>query len=171
MENNILSRQLRSEADSLGLCDEWHNAWRDDSTQQELINKYLRGIDFCLRHHWPSNGFIKAHFDLALLRKNNILVDDKRSLLNPPIAVILGSSKATIRVDGNNPARIYLNDDSETTLYVNASAKIITETRGNARLTVIPWGFATDCVVFDYSGDTLVVAPQGIRYERRDDYL
>lgn len=172
MDNNrTLSMTLRNEADGLGLCAEWHNAWQDNSTRQELINKYLRGIDFCLQHHWPSNDFIKSHFDKALLRKNNILVDDRRSLLNPPVAVVLGSSHAVIRIDGSNPSRIYLMDGSETTLYVNTTAKVIVEARGRARLNVVPGAYKTDCVVFDYSDGTLVEAPKSIRYERKDDYL
>lgn len=170
-KDRILSMTLRNEADSLGLCEEWHNAWQDNSTQQELINKYLRGIDFCLQHHWPSNGFIKSHFDKALLRKNNILVDDRRSLLNPPMAIILGNSHAIIRVVGNNPSRIYLNGNTEASLYVHTNAKVIVEVRDKARLSVTPWEDRTDCVVFDYSDDTLVEASKSIKYERKDDYL
>lgn len=172
METKQLSIQLRNEADGLGLCDEWHNAWQDNSTQQELINKYLRGIDFCLQHHWPSNGFIKANFNKGLLRRNHIFVNDKRSVLNPKMAVVLGDSVVRVRINGGHASTIYLCDSSETEVILHSEEKIIIHTFDHARVNVTVGGnYKPDCIVLDHDKSTLVMAPESVRYKEDFDYL
>lgn len=106
MENKELSIKLREDARRIGLCDQWYGEWQDDTAKQELINKYKRGLDFCIKHRWPSISFIKQHFEQDFLRHNGILVDDTRSypvrdenrrLIYIKEYVMLGKSNATIR--------------------------------------------------------------------------
>lgn len=163
---------LRDEADVLGLCGEWHDAWSDKATRQELVNKYLRGIDFCLRHKWPSADFIERNFDRDILRKNGILANDRYSLRNNGEIVVLGNSEAVVRIDGACPSRIYACGTSSSKIYVNTSEKVIVEVRDHARVEVILGdGYHTDVSVYEYSGDSAVIAPDSVKYKREKDYL
>lgn len=106
MEQRELSIKLRSDARRLGLCDLWFGQWKDETSMEELVSMYVKGLDFCIKHRWPSKDFIKHNFPKDFLRSKGILVDDKHSypvrdenrrqvyLMN---YVLLGESCATIR--------------------------------------------------------------------------
>jgi len=125
MEKESLSSILRREARLIGLCDEWYNSWNKDASPQELIDKYFDGLDFPMKHHWPSNEFIKNNFDKGLLRKNNLLVDDKYSVLNPAEMVALGNTVSTIRINGISHSSIYARDKSRLNISVRGKAFVI----------------------------------------------
>lgn len=172
MEKNQLSINLRDEADGLGLCGEWHDAWSDKATQQELVNKYLRGIDFCLLHRWPSADFVEKNFDRHILRRSGVLANDRYSLRNKREIVLLGNSEAVVRIDGPCSSRIYACDTSFSKIYVRTSEKVIIEVRDHANVEVIPdAGYDTDVVVYEYSDESVVVAPNSVRYRKENDYL
>lgn len=172
MEQEELSRLLLGEATELGICDGWRRGWSGNATKQELVNKFLRGIDFCLRNKWPSPRFIAENFDSALLFKNGILANGRHSFLNPPVCVALGDSSATIRIDGGNASRIYVNDKSRTMLAVNSTGKVIVEVRGEAYLDVTASDrLPCDVIIYDYSDKSVVTAPSSVRYEKGADYL
>lgn len=48
MNEKDLSRTLLTQAVSLGLCTQWTEQWGEPD-QQGLIDKYLHGIDFCIK--------------------------------------------------------------------------------------------------------------------------
>lgn len=106
MTDNELSTKLREDARKLGLCDQWYNEWKDETQSEELAQKFFRGLDFCIKHRWPSKDFIKHNFTQEFLRDHGILVDDTRSypvrdenrrLIYLKEYVFLGNSKGTIR--------------------------------------------------------------------------
>ena len=61
MNEKDLSKTLLNQAITFGLCQPWQHAW-GNPTQQGLIDKYLHGIDFAIKHNYPTNTFIKEHF-------------------------------------------------------------------------------------------------------------
>ena len=65
-----LNRELRDQAIALGLCGDWQDLWNRNWSKEKMIERMFRGLDFCLKHHYPSNDFIIKHFDRVLLRKN-----------------------------------------------------------------------------------------------------
>ena len=79
MNDTELSIKLRTDARRLGLCDKWFGEWKDETSKQELIDKFLKGLDFAIERRWPTKSFIQHHFPQELLRENGILVDDIRS--------------------------------------------------------------------------------------------
>ena len=101
-----LSKKLREDARKLGLCDQWYGQWKDDTSKEKLVTMFRRGLDFCIKHRWPSKSFITQHFTQDFLRANGILVDDTRSypvrdenrrLIHLKEYVLFGDSHATIR--------------------------------------------------------------------------
>ena len=101
-----LSKILREDARKIGLCDMWYGQWKDDTDKDELVSKFFRGLDFCIKHRWPSKSFITQHFSQDFLRDNGILVDDTRSypvrdenrrLVHLKEFVLIGDSHTTVR--------------------------------------------------------------------------
>ena len=106
MTETELSIKLKEDARKLGLCDKWYNEWKENTNKDELIDKFKRGLDFCIKHRWPSKSFITQNFQQDFLRHHGILVDDTRSypvrdenrrLIYIKEYVLLGKSHATIR--------------------------------------------------------------------------
>lgn len=57
--NKNISLKMKNEAVSLGLCDKWQEEWTAQTTKEEMIEKFIRGQDFCIKHDWPSVSQIK----------------------------------------------------------------------------------------------------------------
>lgn len=68
MNEKDLSRTLLNQAITLGLCQPWQQSWGTPD-QQGLIDKWLHGIDFAIKHNYPTNTFIKENFDKDILHK------------------------------------------------------------------------------------------------------
>lgn len=170
MEENRLSIELRQQAVGLGLCMEWQREWKDETDKQTLIDKYFEGLDFPMRFHWPSNKFVKENFEQELLRKNNILVDDTRSLLNPKEAVILGSSVAKIRVNGISHSIIYLRDDSDVDLCVRNRAFVVVHLFEQAKINIRAYD-APNVLILKHSERASIEAPEGVKIKIDLDYL
>ena len=133
-----LNKDLMSEARRLGLCDPWYSEWQSKVYDpQELIDRYIKGLDFCIEHHYPSNEFIKSNFDRDLLHKNNIVVNERHSLLNPMTAVILGKSKSKVRVNGYCVCRVYVRDASVVDVYARQRSHIIIHVYDNAQVNIV----------------------------------
>ena len=165
-----LSAELRSMARKLNLCDKWFSEWRDDTDKQGLIDKYHRGSDFCVKHHYPSNEYISAHFERDLLRGNGILVDDDYSLLNPVNAMILGNSKSTIRINGRHHAVIHVRDNADVKIVAKNEAFVLVHVLDSA--TVHAEGFNTSRLVVFRNSKSANITVTGKAITEDDlDYL
>ncbi len=123
MEN--LSETLKQQAVDLGLCRPWTEAW-GDCDQQELIDKYKKGIDFCIDKQYPSNEFIKANFDRDLLNANLIFVDEHLDFDMMPSGVYIlnGECSGSIRFAPWTAATIYVRHKSNVTIIAGNFAKV-----------------------------------------------
>ncbi len=124
MEN--LSEILKREAVERNLCAQWTAEWADNSDQQTLIDKFKKGIDFCLDRDWPSNDFIKANFDRDLLNANLIFVDEYVDMDMSPsgIYILNGECSGRIRLAPWAAATIYVRHSSEITIVAEDFAKV-----------------------------------------------
>jgi len=157
MTERELSIKLREDARKVGLCDEWYKEWDDDTTKAELIGKYKRGLDFCIKHRWPSMAFIKKHFTQDFLRDNGILVDDTRSypvrdanrrLVYLKDFVLLGESNATIRYSFRpHMCNVWVCDDSAIKVDVKYGAYILIHLFDNATANVVTDLVSKVCVI------------------------
>lgn len=172
MRNSDLNIILKNSAISLGLCDKWQNEWAPDSTQQELIDKYIKGIDFCLKRHWPSNKFIKSNFKTKLLLANGIIIDRKYSALNPRFCIVLGNSLCKIRINGNTLSQIYLRDNSMTDVFVHTNEKVLIHLFDKASLRVFAKDiYKSDTVIINHSKDSHILTAGNARVRNELDYL
>lgn len=166
MTDNELSIKLREDARKIGLCDQWYGEWKDETNQQELIDKYKRGLDFCIKHRWPSKSFIKEHFSQNFLRNNGILVDDTRSYparhcKNGYIYireyVLIGNSQTTLRYAFRpHLCNVWACDSSTVIADVKYGAYILIHLFDNARAKITT-DLVSKVTVIRHSPDTKVV--------------
>lgn len=170
MDNIELSKTLRESARHHGLCNEWYDEWSDSCSPSELVAKMFKGLDFCLKNHWPSNDFIKERFNIYFLRKVNVFVDDKYSNVNPEQCLILGSSEITTRFNGTSIGNIHVRDDSCLKLTARNRSFVIIHLYEKASITAKQFDIA-HVVIIKHSNDTIVNVDQNIRIKEEYDYL
>ena len=123
-----------------------------------------------MRFHWPANEFIKENFEKDMLRNNNILVDDTRSLLNPKETVILGRSNAIVRINSDNYSTIYARDNSVVNIIVKNRAFVIVHLFEAVHVK-IQTEDAPKVLVLVHSKDAIVESSQGVRVKEDLGYL
>ena len=131
---NELNKTLKEEAINLGLCKQWTNMWNKNFSEQELINLFFEGIDFCISNRWPSAKFIKENFSVDTLRQNNVLVDDKWSLINPVYAALIGNSECTIRYNGRVSGRVYVMEGVSVKILANNRSFVMVHSFGKTNI-------------------------------------
>lgn len=126
MIDKELSRQMKEEARSLGLCDEWYNRWGDASIQ-DMLTMFKRGFDFVLKHRkvWLKPGFLRQKAGKETLQDNYILANDKWSFANPRECFILGNSEANIRFNGSRNGVVWATGTAKVNLSAKGSSRAI----------------------------------------------
>lgn len=151
MEIELLNRAMRAEARGFGLCDEWYGAWADDTGVDELLNKYVRGIDFCIGHSFPDNKVLLKYAGREKLHEHGIYIDEEIIGAASGTVIINGHCTGMLNCDGFSVVNIYLRGDSEITVNVSDFAKVFIELWDDARLTIENNGYSR-CFVYRHGG-------------------
>lgn len=167
---NDLNKELRKQAIALGLCKEWQKAWSKDWSNEEMVEKMYKGLDFCLKHHYPSNDFIINHFDKGFLRKSNIFVNDRYSVINPKQSLVLGNSEITFRYNAWGNGSIHVRDNSTAKIYARNKSFVIVHLYENAYVTAEQTDKAT-IVLIKHSTNVTVLAERNIKIREEYNYL
>lgn len=133
---NRLNSELRGYAVSYGLCTQWQGDWQNNKSQQELIEMYIRGIDFCIEHDYPTVEYIKGNFDRSLLHQNHIFVDEPVTGGDNGVYVLNGKCSGKFSFSKFTAATLHLRHDSELTLEVEDCAKVFVSVYDRAILHV-----------------------------------
>lgn len=152
MKDKELNKILRDRARELGLCDKWYKEWKGSSSKQELIEKFLRGIDFCIKNDYPKKEFIKAYFPNGLLRENGVFVDDKISGTNLHRTVLLGETCGELKYDGYEVGKVYVRHQSVVKIVACDRARVFVECYDDTKVDAV----ATDnarIFVYHHGGD------------------
>lgn len=149
-----VSEELKDKAISLGLCDEWTDAW-GNPTKEELVDKYLSGLDFCVLNGYPSNEFIKTHFG-EVAEKKGVFVDKKNiDLHNPKIVVLNGDCSGDIKLDEFSVSEIHVRHSSSVNIIIEEYAMAFIRVYDNAEVTVSNNGYKRS-FIYKYGGETHV---------------
>lgn len=134
MEDFVLSSTLKNQAVSSGLCEQWTNEWRNEETQQTLIEKYKRGLDFCIERNWPDISFIEDNFDKKLLADNLIYNNDEIQIDNAPdgVWILNGCCTGNIFFRGYAAATVYIRHDSNVNIFAMDSSVVFVRVMDNS---------------------------------------
>lgn len=124
MENKDmeLSRRMRSEAVNLGLCKQWTEEWADGTDRDGLVRKFVRGIDFCIEHDWPSPYVMKRDFG-DVLHRHGVYVDENVEAEDAPMVVLNGECVGDISYGGTTAGEVYVRHKSEALVRVGGAAR------------------------------------------------
>ena len=134
MKKNKVSIELKKRATGLGLCDNWIEEWGNPGLD-DLCEMYVKGIDFCIEHDFPSCQYMKEHFD-GVMQEHGIRVDEFFILYNPPVLIANGRCDGKVKVDGYAVSDIYARHESVLEIDVSGNAVVSIETYDNCVLKV-----------------------------------
>lgn len=169
MEGKELNKVLKDRAIEFGLCKEWQKEWDAGTTRQELIDKYLRGIDFCIEHDYPKKEFIKKTFPDELLHRNGIFVDeafscDGRSPFNT--VVLLGDSIGELDLEDHGSWDVYVRHGSVANIRVTEGAKAFIETYDDS-VTTVKTDDDSKAFVYQHGGSVTAEGNVTVRDKRK----
>lgn len=122
MEEKRLSERMKREAVGLGLCGQWTAAWDEDSSRDGMVRKFVRGIDFCIEHDWPSVRVMKRDFG-DVIHRHGVYADENVECVNAPMVVLNGECVADIEYTGTSTGEVYVRHRSEARVRVSGLAR------------------------------------------------
>lgn len=120
-----ISDSLKAEAIKLGLCDQWQAEW-GNPTKDDLCEKFIRGLDFCIEHDFPNLRLMKRHFD-GVMQNHGIFVDEREICL---------CNQGTVVANGRTTGQAFYDEFSVGQVYVRHQSAIRIVARGNAVVNV-----------------------------------
>lgn len=140
---------LRREAVELGLCGAWRQAWNHELSDAELLERYVRGVEFSVEHGWPGTEYLASHFEPATLTAAGILMDGEHTVSGGEIIsgsrcplprhggiVMHGKSRADMTFRGAERAVVTLRDDAVARVTVEGNAHVRVALHDRSRLEI-----------------------------------
>lgn len=118
-----LSDKMKNEAVSLGLCAQWTAEWDENSTKEAMVEKFIKGIDFCVARDWPSVKVIKDKFG-DVIHDYGVYADENVVLRNPSKMIVLcGDCTVDMSLDNTATCEIYVRHTSVLNIKVTNLSK------------------------------------------------
>lgn len=160
------SDYLKQLAISNGLCQQWTDEWDSNSSDDILILKFLRGIDFCVKHNYPSVGYIETHFDKELLHQYGIFVNEEVFTPDTQMWVFNGSCYGNVKVEFGQSRDIYIRHDSNIEIVADGRCSVFIQVYDSAKVKVSASNGAK-VFVYQHGGDITTIGNVTIRDKRR----
>ncbi len=145
-----LSDKMKNEAVSLGLCAQWTAEWQDHTSKDDMVEKFVNGIDFCIGRNWPSPKDMKKYFG-DVIHRHGVYVDENVELHNPKIAILNGECVGHIGYEWMDNGEIYARHETSLYLKVKGFSRVFVNLLDNAELHVDCEDTAK-CFVYQYGG-------------------
>lgn len=118
-ELSILAREA-------GICEEWGDRLLSVMSVDQLLEMYVRGIDFCLSENFPTKEYLVKHAE-GKLGEYGIYVNANMSSVNGRFLVLLGDSAGAIRIDGHEVSQVFVKHNSKAKLSVEGNAFVVVD--------------------------------------------
>lgn len=146
-----LSDRMKSEAVSLGLCAQWTSEWVDGTTKDDMLEKFVNGIDFCISHNWPSPKVIKRDFG-DVMHNHGVYVDENVDEENPKMVILNGECVAHLRYTGMGVGEVYVRHSSSLYLKVKGLSRVFVNLLDDGDVH-IECEDGAKCFVYQYGGN------------------
>ena len=154
-----IGKKLARLAKKKGICKEWYKELQEIDNHDILIQKYLKGIDFCISNDFPSNDFIRENFS-GKMESHGVCLDTMFSIVNMRKVVALGASEGTIEVSSFNTCEIFVKHDSKVEIIVRDNAFAVVDLFDNSLVKVTASG-SCKVLINKYIGSTVDVSVSG----------
>lgn len=108
---------LKQQAVNLGLCQQWQDEWGVPDTDA-LCDKFIRGIDFCIKHDFPKVEQINMLFNRDDLERNGIYTQGQSHSVAQKNVIAMGDAEVVITVPENKICDIYVRHNAKVRLVV-----------------------------------------------------
>ena len=133
---------------------------------QRLIDLYIRGIDFCIKHDYPTLDFIRENFK-GKCEPYGVWVDERVYLRNVDRLVLEGDCTGEIEYDGFSVSRLFLRHNSTIKVKASQYAIVTIESFDSSHLDLVVAGSkARVCVVL--YGDSTVNATGNVQIVKKN---
>lgn len=126
---DYINKELRTEAVLNGLCMQWQSEWVEDKSQDELMEMYKRGIDFCIKHDYPSLEWVEKNLDKCTMNNHNIFLNDF-------LFCVSGGSGSFV-LNGECSGIMEFSDIDVATVYVRHESHIHITCSGNSIVHIV----------------------------------
>lgn len=161
MEKTIteLKKELKSAAIGYGLCVPWQQMMDDATDKEMLARMYLKGIDFCLEHDYPSIGYMKANFK-GICEPLGIFINDIISVENYPKVVAIGDCVGKLSFDRYALSQVFVKHGSILDIFAQDHVRVTVDCFDNSMVNIKALGHAV-VTVYQYIGAKVNVECDG----------
>ena len=132
--NNIkieaLKRAIQNE-----ICEDWAIKMQNTQTLDELLDMYIKGIDFSFSTEFLSNDFIRRNLKGKMEHKG-IYLDDSIDLHNQREVVCLGDTRLSYLGNQFSVSQMYLRDNVKVKIVAKENAFIMIDIFDNVQLEI-----------------------------------
>lgn len=151
MKERKLSDRMKQEAVSLGLCAQWTAEWENGTSKDEMVEKFVRGLDFCIQHNFPSTEVMKKDFG-DVIHKHGVYVDEEVHLRHPKTIVLNGRCRGSLYCGDFDAGNIYVRHDTDVTIRVDGHAYVHISVYDKAKVNVM-CAPSAKCFIYQYGGE------------------
>ncbi len=139
-------QQLKKDGITKGLCRMWQWKLKPGLNMDNLVQLYVKGIDFCISEDFPTLEFMRENFK-GKCEEFGIFIDDEISdLVDNPDTVLNGNCKAMLKYSGYTVARVFARHNSEAAVNVANNAIVTIDAFDDTNLVIATAG--SDAQVF-----------------------
>lgn len=151
MKDKKLSEKMKQEAVLLGLCAQWTAEWKEETTKDDMAEKFIRGLDFCIKHDWPKVDVMKQCFG-DVMHDHGIYADETLHMADPDTMVLNGRCDASVTCGNYASSDIYARHKTKLRLKVRDNAYVHVSVYDEAQVEIECTGNAK-CFVYRYGGN------------------
>lgn len=142
-----LADQLRQDGIAKGLCTPWQKKLKSGMEISAMVDLFIRGIDFCIKHNYPTLEFMRDNFKGRCEQYGAFVDDEINDRKNAPDTVLNGNCRAMMEYDGFTVSRIFVRHNSEAAIIVSENAIVTIDAFDHANLVVATSGDKCQCIV------------------------
>lgn len=155
---NKVARELAKQAKVKGICEEWHKQLKDLTDKHDMVDMYIRGIDFCLSNEFPGNEYIRKNFK-GIMEEQGVFLDDNITLVNFRRCVALGTTKGSIKTTLYKVCEVFAKHESRLNVIAEDNAFVEIDMFDNSVVSVVSSGKAK--VYINHYGGNITINEQG----------
>jgi len=141
--------KFKKQAIQLGLCKEWQDKWDETG----LVEKYINGITWCMKHEFPSLQDMKKYDEILLL--NNVYNEKTVNIKCDKEMYVFNASNVNFEIGGYNVCRIYVGRGTKINATVKDHAVLYIDNYGG--IIDIKSDAGSKCTIWD--GDVVKSVP------------
>ena len=123
LKERRLSARMRKEAVGLGLCGKWQEKWTKDTDVDGMLDMFVNGQDFCIKHDWPSVATLKRHGG-EKLKAHGVYADEEFEASDVRTLIAVGGCKGTVTADGRQVTTVYARHKSRLRVTADGEARV-----------------------------------------------